>query len=283
MILTDGQVEQYRAHGYLFPLDLFDAAQVDAINADYRAAREDAGRLGLESEWPLLTRANAHYLMPFVHRTACTPGLLDAVESLLGPDLLLYSAEFFIKPAQSDKIVSWHQDLTYWGLGETDEEITAWLALSEASTESGCMRFVPGSHRQPILPHRDTFAEDNLLSRGQEVAVDVDESAAVDVLLHPGQVSLHHGRMFHASGPNRSDQDRIGLVFRYVTPAVRQQVAARDYATPVRGADTLGNWLHVAAPTRNFAAADLARYARIRDEQRDALAQGAEQELHAAY
>ena len=88
MILTDGQVEQYRAHGYLFPLDLFDAAQVDAINADYRAAREDAGRLGLESEWPLLTRANAHYLMPFVHRTACTPGLLDAVESLLGPDLL---------------------------------------------------------------------------------------------------------------------------------------------------------------------------------------------------
>ena len=283
MYLSDAQIEGYRNDGYLFPLDLFDASQVDAIRADYQSAHADACRLGLDDDWPLLTRANAHYLMPFVYRSASHSPLLDAVESLLGPDLLLYSAEFFIKPARSDKIVSWHQDLTYWGLGETDEEITAWLALSKVDVESGCMRFVPGSHHQPILPHRDTFAADNLLSRGQEVAVDVDEDAAVDVLLRPGQVSLHHGRMFHASGPNRSEQDRVGLVFRYVTPAVRQQVAHRDYATPLRGEDRLGNWVHVAAPTQNFAPGDLELYRRIRDEQRDALAEGAEQALHAAY
>ncbi len=283
MYLDDKQIQQYREQGFLYPLDLFDAAQVEAILSDYRQARVDAAVLGLDSEWPLLTRANAHYLMPFVSRSACAPALLDAVESLLGPDLLLYSAEFFIKGAHTDKIVSWHQDLTYWGLGETDEEVTAWLALSEVSRESGCMRFIPGSHRQPILPHRDTFAANNLLSRGQELAVDVDEDEAVDVVLRPGQVSLHHGRMFHASGPNRSDHDRVGLVFRFVTPAVRQQVGQRDYATLVRGKDTLGNWIHVAPPSRNFARADLELYARIRDEQRAALAEGAKQELHAAY
>jgi len=277
------QITQYRDQGYLYPLDLFDAAQVEAILTDYRQARADAGALGLESEWPLLTRANAHYLMPFVSRSACAPRLLDAVESLLGPDLLLYSAEFFIKGAHTDKIVSWHQDLTYWGLGETDEEVTAWLALSEVNAESGCMRFIPGSQRQPILPHRDTFAANNLLSRGQELTVDIDEDEAVDVVLCPGQVSLHHGRMFHASGPNLSDHDRVGLVFRFVTPAVRQQVGRRDYATLVRGADTLGNWVHVGPPSRNFARADLELYARIRDEQRAALAAGATRDLHAAY
>jgi ectoine hydroxylase-related dioxygenase (phytanoyl-CoA dioxygenase family) len=281
--LAHKQVEQYRADGFLFPLDLFDPGQVEAIHADFREAREDARRLGLDAEWPMLLRANAHYLMPFVHRTACAKDLLDAVESLLGPDLLLYSAEFFIKPAHSNKIVSWHQDLTYWGLGETDDELTAWVALSEVNVESGCMRFIPGSHRQPILQHRDTFSTDNLLSRGQEVAVDVNESEAVDVLLHPGQVSLHHGHLFHASGLNSSPNDRVGLVFRYVTPAVRQQVSQRDYATLVRGRDQLDNWVHVAPPKRNFAAEDLTEYERIRAEQRTALAADAEQALHAAY
>ena len=166
---------------------------------------------------------------------------------------------------------------------ETDDEITAWLALSEVNVESGCMRFLPGSHRQPILPHRDTFAEGNLLSRGQEVAVDVDENEAVEVELRPGQVSLHHGRIFHASGPNRSAHDRVGLVFRFLTPDVKQLVAQRDYALPVRGSDDRGNWIHVQPPARNFDPADLELYRRIRDEQRAALAQGAARDLHAAY
>ena len=281
--LGDQQLQSYHDNGYLFPLDLFDAAEVDRICDDFDGARRDAKAQGLGGEWPLLTRANAQLLMPFVYRTASAPQLLDAVESILGPDLLLWSAEFFIKGAHSDKIVSWHQDLTYWGLGETDDEITAWLALSEVNVESGCMRFMPGSHRQRILPHRDTFDESNLLSRGQEVAVDVDEDDAVNVELHPGQVSLHHGRIFHASGPNQSDHDRVGLVFRFLTPSVRQRVSERDYAMQVRGIDDRGNWIHVAPPTRNFAPADLALYARIRDDQRGALAEGAEQEMHAAY
>jgi ectoine hydroxylase-related dioxygenase (phytanoyl-CoA dioxygenase family) len=281
--LSSEQVDAYRHNGYLFPLDVFGSAQVAAIRAELEQAQHDAATLGLEDEFSQLLRANAQYLLPFVYHVATAPQLLDRVESILGPDLLLWSAEFFIKGAHSEKIVSWHQDLTYWGLGETDDEITAWLALSDVNVESGCMRFLPGSHHQKLLPHRDTFAANNLLSRGQEVAAEIDENQAVDVVLRPGQLSLHHGRIFHASGPNSSDQDRIGLAFRFLTPAVKQQVAQRDYAMQVRGIDAQQNWIHVAPPTRNFAPADVELYRRIRADQSLALAAGATQEMHAAY
>jgi ectoine hydroxylase-related dioxygenase (phytanoyl-CoA dioxygenase family) len=145
------------------------------------------------------------------------------------------------------------------------------------------MRFLPGSHHQKLLPHRDTFDANNLLSRGQQVAVEVDEKEAVDVVLRAGQLSLHHGRIFHASGPNQSDQDRIGLAFRFLTPAVKQQVSRRDYAMQVRGIDAQQNWIHVAPPTRNFSPADLELHRRIREDQSLALGAGATQELHAAY
>ena len=282
-LLTTEQIDAYRRDGYLFPLDVFGSGQVDAIRAELEQARRDAVAPGLEDEFSQLVRTNAQYLLPFVHHVATAPQLLDRIESILGPDLLLWSAEFFIKGAHSDKIVSWHQDLTYWGLGDTDNEITAWLALSEVNVESGCMRFLPGSHHQKLLPHRDTFDANNLLSRGQEVAADVDEKEAVDVVLRPGQLSLHHGRIFHASGPNRSDRDRIGLAFRFLTPAVKQQVSQRDYAMQVRGIDAQHNWIHVAPPTRNFWPADLKLYRRIREDQSLALAAGASQEMHSAY
>jgi len=281
--LASEQVDAYRRNGYLFPLDVFASAQVEAIRAELEQAQRDAVASGLEDEFSQLVRTNAQYLLPFVYHVATAPQLLDRVESILGPDLLLWSAEFFIKGALSDKIVSWHQDLTYWGLGETDDEVTAWLALSDVSIESGCLRFLPGSHHQKLLPHRDTYDANNLLSRGQEVAVEVDENQAIDVVLRPGQLSLHHGRIFHSSGPNRSDHDRIGVAFRFLTPAVKQQVAKRDYAMQVRGIDARQNWVHVAPPTRNFAPADLDLYRRIREDQHLALAAGATQELHSAY
>jgi ectoine hydroxylase-related dioxygenase (phytanoyl-CoA dioxygenase family) len=281
--LTADQVDQYQRDGFLFPLDVFDNNRVASIIEALEQARTAARGQGLEPELAQLLRTNTHYILPFVSEVARAPQLLDRVESILGPNILLWSAELFIKAAHTDKIVSWHQDLTYWGLGETNEEMTAWLALSDVSVESGCMQFVAGSHHQRILPHRDTFDSNNLLSRGQELAVDVAPEDAVDVVLKPGQVSFHHGRMFHASGPNCSAHDRIGLVFRFLTPEVKQLVAKRDYAMLVRGIDEGRNWIHVSPPTRLFDAADLKLHARISQDQAAALAEGAEQELHAAY
>ena len=124
----------------------------------------------------------------------------------------------FIKEANSPKIVTWHQDLTYWGLDD-DEETTCWVAISKANKASGCMKFIPGSHKSGLVEQNDTFSSDNLLSRGQEIA-NVQEEHAVHGTLLPGQMSLHHGRYFHASGQNRSSDRRIGLAIRYVTPAV---------------------------------------------------------------
>jgi len=281
--LEPEQIDQYQRDGFLFPLDVFDNNRVVSILEQLEHTRTVAREQGLESELTQLLRTNTHYILPFVSEMARAPQLLDRVESILGPNILLWSAEFFIKAAHTDKIVSWHQDLTYWGLGETNEEMTAWLALSDVNVESGCMRFVPGSHHQQIVPHRDTFDAANLLSRGQEVAVDVAEDDAVGVILQPGQVSFHHGRMFHASGPNRSARDRIGLAFRFITPEVEQSVAKRDYAMLVRGIDQGKNWIHVAPPTRLFDPAELKLHARIRQDQSAALAEGAEQEMYTAY
>ncbi|MEM7525055.1 MAG: phytanoyl-CoA dioxygenase family protein [Pseudomonadota bacterium] len=188
---------------------------------------------------------------------------------------MVWSFEFFIKEAGTTHVISWRQDLTDWGLGATESQCTAWLALSPATSQSGCMRFVAGSHKNAIVPHRDTFDDNNLLSRGQEIAVDVDEAEATLIELCPGQMSLHHGLMFHASGPNRSADRRIGVAIRYVTPEVKQEVADRDYAMPVRGVDRFGNFSHLSAPEELFAPRSLRIYDEIRAEQAKALAQGA--------
>ena len=279
--LSPDAVDAYRRDGYLFPIDIVGADEaatwrrrLQAIEARYE---QDAS---LPRPLDDYMRRNAHLTMPSFAQLALDPRILDAVESLLGPDLLVWSAEFFIKPAKSDKIVSWHQDLTYWGLGATDHEVTAWLALSPVTRQSGCMRFVAGSHNNDIVAHADTFAEDNLLSRGQEIAVEVDEDSTTDVVLMPGQMSLHHGRMFHASGPNSSDDRRIGFVMRFITPDVRQEVGQRDYAMLARGMDRFGNFVHIRPPDRDFDPYALELYEEIDTDEAAILAQGTDVPLY---
>lgn len=275
--LNKKQIDRYQEDGFLFPLDLLYVQQLDHALDQLHQVETGFTPTKLTKNVSQYLRINAHILFPFVYQIARLPELLDKVECILGPNLLIYSAELFIKDPHTEKIVSWHQDLTYWGLGETDEEMTAWVALSDVNVKSGCMRFVPGSHRQSIQPHRDTFGEDNLLSRGQEVAVDVDEKVAVNVELKPGQVSFHHGRMFHASGPNQSDHRRIGIAIRYVTPGVKQQFGERDHAMMARGIDSDGNWIHLTPPAANFDAGNMAIYDRIREHQAGILMRGVTQ------
>lgn len=220
-------------------------------------------------------RVNGHVVIPELAAAARNPVILDVVETLLGPNLLAWSVELFIKEKRSTKTVSWHQDITYWGMGETDDEVTAWIALSDVSVEAGCMRFMPGSHKGGLVDHHDTFAEDNLLSRGQEIA-NVKEDEAVHGPLKPGQMSLHHGRCFHASGENQSDDRRIGLAIRYVTPEVRDHAPGRDWAMPVRGETPTGGWDCIAGPRGLFNDHDLALYDRILEGQSQTLAAGAD-------
>ena len=268
--LTVGQLTQYRREGVTFPLAVLSAEDAAAHRSRLEAA---------EAHRPFHYLTKPYLIFGPADALARHPALLDAVEDVLGPDVLLWDSAYVIKEAEDRRQVGWHQDLTYWGLGETDNEVTAWIALTEASVESGCMRFMPGSHKQRLLEHEDSFARDNLLSRGQAVKADIDESLAVHAALRPGQISLHHGRLFHASAPNRSADRRIGLAIRYVTPEVRQQVAQRDYAILLRGVDRRHNWTNIAPPRRAFDRQSLERYERVLADQAEALAQNAAQEL----
>jgi non-haem Fe2+, alpha-ketoglutarate-dependent halogenase len=238
--------------GFVFPLN----AMSEAEAARYRALLEQAEqRFTGEPELRKCLRRYPNLVLPFIDEITRLPAITDAVSEILGPDLLVLDPPFFIKEPHSTHYVSWHQDLHYWGLvGE--EEVTAWVALSPATVESGCMRFVPGSHRQ-VVDHIDTHAEENLLTRGQEVAVAVDDSQAVDVVLKPGQFSLHHGRVFHASRANGSDDRRIGLAIRYIPARMKQIEGGQMAAMLVRGEDRYSNFRACKPPGGVFLPDDL--------------------------
>ncbi len=235
--LTPAQIETYRARGIVHPLRTMPEVEALGLHERYQA---QAGFLkGRNNQKP-------HLLFTWLDTVVRDPRIVDAVESLLGPDLFCWGAQFFAKPAGDAAYVSWHQDATYWGLSSPDVA-TAWVALTPSTRESGCMQVVPGTHRAQV-PHEDRFDDSNLLSRGQEVAVKVDPASVVDVVLHPGEMSLHHVLLFHGSEPNRSNQPRIGFAIRYVPTHVRQLSPIRDSALLVRGRDAYGHFDHEQSP-----------------------------------
>jgi len=177
-----------------------------------------------------------------------------------------WGTSFFIKEPRNKSCVAWHvawhQDLTYWGL-EPDTIVTAWIALSGSRSENGAMRVIPGTHALKIIRHRDTFSPDSLLSRGQEISVDVDEGKAVTLELEPGEMSLHHVKLIHGSEPNPSAKRRIGLAIRYLPPHVRQTAGTVDSAMLVRGVDAFGHFRAEQRPLCDLSDAAIAHHAEI--------------------
>lgn len=247
----------YDRDGFVFPLDILSAAEAQELRDDLEAAEaayaNDRKKLALVRGFPAR-------LLPSFDRLVRHPRMVAAATAVLGPDVMVWGSGHFIKEANTPSFVSWHQDLTYWGLDQA-LETTLWVALSPATTESGCMRFIPGSHKQAIVPHADSFAADNLLSRGQELQVDVDESAAVDAELQPGQASLHHGHLFHASGPNRTGDRRIGAAIRYIAASMQAQSGPETEVSLVAGEDRYGHFRVVPPPAEPLADADFAAVA----------------------
>ena len=273
--LTQGQQDQYWDDGYLFPIQVVSSKQA----SEWRARLETLEAKWLDNGLPLplntYKRVNAQCVMPLASDIGLHPAILDVVASVLGPDIMLYSTEFFIKEAHTTHVVTMHQDLTYWGMGEIDGLVTAWLALSDVTSQSGCMDFVKGSHKNPILPHADSHDENNLLSRGQEITVDVADEDKIAVQLAPGQLSLHHGLTIHGSGPNAGDDRRIGVAIRYLSPHIKKQSGERDYAVPARGDCMGGNFKTYTAPIQDFAPDALKLYDEIRDVQTAVMMAGA--------
>ncbi len=269
-LLDRGAIDQYREEGYYFPIDVLDGDEVAANRARLEAF--EAGQ-GQPVHGP--QRSKSHLIFKWVDDLMRHPRILDAVEDLVGPDILCWNTIFWIKEAESPSFVSWHQDVRYWGL-DTSELVTAWVALSPATEESGCMRVLPGSHREEVLPHRDEYHDDNLLTRGQEIAVDVDESKTVSMALAPGQASLHNVGLAHASGPNRTDDRRIGLSMHYISTRTRQTAGEWDSAALVRGEDRYGHFQIAPVPQRDFDPDALAFHERASGALRDILFRDAE-------
>jgi|LNFM01.1.fsa_nt_gb non-heme Fe2+,alpha-ketoglutarate-dependent halogenase len=259
-VLSPEQTARFGEVGFHFPVPVFGAPEIASYRAQLEAVERATGG-------PLTgqMRNKPHLLFRWADEIVRHPRILDAVEDVLGPDLFCWSSSFFTKEALDPAFVSWHQDATYWGLSEPDV-VTAWVAFSDSQVDNGCMRVMPGTHLDAQLPHKDTFAEGNLLTRGQEVQVEVDPGKAVDVVLQPGEMSLHHVLLVHGSDPNTSDRRRIGFAIRYVPTYVRQVAGHRDSAMLVRGEDRFGHFEHEPRPKVDMGEQERAVHKSITEE-----------------
>jgi ectoine hydroxylase-related dioxygenase (phytanoyl-CoA dioxygenase family) len=229
-VLSSAQLERYHRDGILFPIPVLAPDE----DGRFREAFYDLeARLGGKPSAQQLSQSHLHFRWAW--DLATHPRVLDAVEDVLGPNILIWTVSIFPKHPRDPAYISWHQDGTYWGLTST-RVTTAWIALTDSTVENGCMRVVAGSQTNPILPHKETWAKENLLSRGQEIQVDVREGDATDVVLRAGEMSLHHVNIIHGSNPNRSNGRRVGFAIRFITPDVAQ-LGERPLAVLARGRD----------------------------------------------
>ena len=227
-VLTKEQIEQYHDEGFISPLRVISEADALSIKTQLEE---------VEAQYPeeinAESRNNLHLSFAFLDALAHNTTIVDAMEDLIGPDIALWASVMFIKEPSSKQYISWHQDATYMGLDSVDFP-TPWIALSPSNIETGCMTMISGSHKSEIRKHEDTYAENNILTRGQ-VIPNVDENKAVDLILRPGEMSIHHGAIIHGSQPNNSDQRRIGFSLQsYISPEIRQ-VVGRNIWTHIRG------------------------------------------------
>ncbi len=219
--LSTEAVAGFRRDGFHFPHRIMTAEQALATGEGFFAFTQSEVAKRYEQPQDQLYLLKAHLLFTWADRICNDPGLLDAVESLIGPDIMVWSSGVFWKAPQSGAFVSWHQDSTNYELDDADKVVRAWVALTPATLENGTMHFLAGQHRRGQVQHNDSKVEGELLSRGETIDLAIDAAATVPVLIDAGEVSFHHLHAPHGSGPNASDRPRINYVITFITPEVR--------------------------------------------------------------
>ena len=197
----------------------------------------------------MLFRSLTRWVDEIVHH----PKMTDVIEDLLGPDILLYTSRFFIKEPHTETIAAWHQDSTYFGLRPFDH-VTAWVALSNVPLAAGPMEFAVGSHIRGQLLQKSNAVKNSVNTAGQVICEWFDQSQTEFGPLKPGQFSLHHTCTVHQSGPNTSDERRVGLALSYIPTRVRHVGSMRMPAMLVRGRDTYGHFDLQPRPREDFGA-----------------------------
>ena len=232
--LSAAEAAHFRDQGYLYPKRAIPADEADKYR---RLLDHYETVLGTEPQTYL--KIKAHVAAPWIVDLARNEAILDAVESLVGEDILLFGTSLFAKKGNDPRFVSWHQDSAYYGL-DPHAEVTAWVALTPSTRENGCMRVMPGSNNGPDLIHDETYDPENLLARGQSIH-GLDDDRAVYMELQAGEFSIHHERTAHGSLANRSDGPRVGVAYFYMPAHVRSTLGRRS-ALLVRGTDRHGHW-----------------------------------------
>lgn len=253
MSLSKDQIEHYREFGWVSPIDIMSEDEA----GHYLAKLEKA-----EAEYPgafsARNRNNAHISFPFMADIAFNKKIISAAASLVGENISLLGTVLFAKEPKSSSYVSWHQDSTYMGLDFdtisgtlSNSLVTGWLALTHSNEDNGCVAVIPKTQHQGMVKHDDTFDEDNILTRGQ-IIPDIDKSKAVNLVLRPGQMSLHGPWLVHGSLPNNSDSRRIGLALQsYLGKDVRP-ARGEHHAMHIQGKSIAKEFVEVARPTEAF-------------------------------
>jgi len=216
----------YKSDGYAGRIPVLSREEAAMYRQKLEAAEARLGSLHF--------KPSLHTLLKSAHELAAHPAILDAVEAVIGPNIMLYDATFIIKEANDPAYVSWHQDLTYWGLSHTEKVTSTWLAITDATPENGCMKMVPGSHKLGQQEHLKTYDDNNVLYMGQEVT-GVDVNSARPCSLKSGEASIHHGWTVHSSLPNTTADRRIGFNAQYIAPEVYNTAGIKIPALLMRG------------------------------------------------
>ena len=250
--LTASQIEKYQDNGFVFPIDAFSSKQAnDYLKKLEMFEKRQNREVGKGFNF------KPHLLFPWVDEVARHPAILDAVEDLIGPNIRLFHLTVWPKGSGDGAFIDWHQDATYFGL-EPSIQVTAWVALSDAPVESGCMEMIPGSHRLGQLHHSENDSNKILLSRGQTVSVGLDQSNTVFMPVKAGQFSLHDTHTVHRSGPNMAAWRRLGLGFSYIPTHVRCTSRTRLTAALVRGQDSFNHFDDEVRPVEDYGVSERA-------------------------
>jgi ectoine hydroxylase-related dioxygenase (phytanoyl-CoA dioxygenase family) len=242
--LTSEQIEQAKRDGYVVPVPVMRRDEACHYLDCFEAYERDTGQSA-----PNHLKVKPHVLFTWMMELGTTPALLDAIEDLIGPDIMLVTSAVWAKNARDPHFVTWHQDSAYFGY-EPMDVWGAWIGLTDSKIEHGCMKYLPRSHLSPEMSHTETYDELNLLSRGQAID-EIDDSDAIDAEVSAGEASIHHFRLAHSSPPNLSDQRRIGILFVFCPPRVRPTLG-RYPATLVRGQNPFDHWDEDPLPERDL-------------------------------
>jgi non-heme Fe2+,alpha-ketoglutarate-dependent halogenase len=230
--LTPEQVRRYRNDGILFPVRIVPSSEMSRFQDGFRELERRRG--GVQKYTP-----SPHLFFPWAWELVTMPRLLDAAQDLIGAELVIDSSLLLCKYRRDPAFAPWHQDGVYSGWFKTPS-VSAWIAIVDATVENGCMKVIPGTHRQGRVEHTEAARENSLFGAGAEIEVEVDESKALCVVLAAGEASFHHSSIIHGSPPNQSDGKRISLIVRFVTPLFQRSNSSAP-AVRARGSGCLSH------------------------------------------